>query len=156
MSAALEQLIRDSQLDPASCVLRHVTRTSRLAVSAFDAALRPVGLTSHQFTLLMVLARNGAMSVNRLAEAVGMHATTTPRLITPLAKDGLVRVESGLDRRERLISITGKGNQKLLRAYPRWAALQRGILGHLGNDEWRSGMKILKEIRNSIRTSTAT
>src|SRR5579864_217773 len=54
VATALENLIRESKLEPASCVLRHVTSTSRLIVAAFDAALSPAGLTGHQFNLLVL------------------------------------------------------------------------------------------------------
>ena len=36
-------------------MLRHVTRTSRAVVGAFDEALAPVGLTGGQFNVLMSL-----------------------------------------------------------------------------------------------------
>jgi DNA-binding MarR family transcriptional regulator len=155
VSAELEKLIRESELDTASCVLRHVTRTSRLIVAAFDAALTPAGLTGHQFNLLMTLARSGAMNVNRLAAAVGMHPSTTPRIIAPLAREGLVRVRAGGDRRERLIAITRKGRGRLVRAYPRWAQMQRGVVNRLGDQRWSSAMGLLKDIRKSLRESPA-
>jgi DNA-binding MarR family transcriptional regulator len=153
VSTALEKLIQESRLDPASCVLRHVTRTSRLLVTAFDAALSEAGLTSHQFNLLMVLARAGSMNVNSLAAAVGMHPSTTPRLIARLVEDGLIRVKSGPDRRERLIAITRKGDERLRRAYPCWAVVQREILHQLGDNVWLTTIKKLKDIRTALRTA---
>ena len=151
VGSALESLIRESNLEPASCVLRHVTSTSRVIVAAFDAALSPAGLTGHQFNLLMTLARSGPMNVNGLAAAVGMHPSTTPRVTAPLARDGLIRIQAGTDRRERLLAITRKGIERLSRAYPRWAQVQREIVNRLGDQEWSSAMRSLKDIRRFAR-----
>jgi DNA-binding MarR family transcriptional regulator len=146
----LKRLIKESRLDPTCCVLRHVTRTSRLIVAAFDAALAPSGVTARQFTVLVALVHGGPMNVNSLAGAVGMHPSTTPRMIAPLTRRRLVRIQEGSDRRERLIAITAKGNRLLLRAYPLWAQVQRGILQDLGPDTWQGMMRSLGAIRTSL------
>lgn len=151
MKELLEKTIRKTHLDPASCVLRHVTRTSRSVVASFDAAFAPLGLTGHQFTVLMTLARSGPLKVTDLAAAVGMHPSTTPRLIAPLARRGLIHTRTGTDRRERLIAVTRKGHIKLLRAFPKWAEAQRRIVGRLGKAEWSTAIEVLREIRASLR-----
>jgi DNA-binding MarR family transcriptional regulator len=156
METALESIIRQSELDPAACVLRHVTSTSRLIVAAFDAALRPAGLTGHQFNLLMTLARSGPMNVNSLAAAVGMHPSTTPRVTAPLARCGLIRTQADTDRRVRIIAITRKGSGRLVRAYPYWAEVQRDIVKRLGDQEWLCAMGSLKDIRKSLEESPAS
>ena len=80
-----------------------------MIVAAFNAALAPASVTAHQFTVLTALAYGSPMSVAALAEAVGMHSSTTPRKIAPLVRRGLVRIRQGEDRRQRLIALTAKG-----------------------------------------------
>jgi DNA-binding MarR family transcriptional regulator len=150
MNAALERAILDSGLDPEACALRHVARASRLIVASFDAALRPVGLSGHQFNVLMTLARRETLNVNGLAAAVGMHPSTTPRLIAPLIRYGWVRTQPGIDQRERFIVITSKGLARLVRAYPLWADIQRKVVGHLGDRRWSSTTAALRSIRKSL------
>ena len=150
MSARLERIIRKSNLDPAFCALRHVTRTSRSVVAAFDTALKPAGLTGNQFNLLMTLARMGPLNVNAVAAAVGMHPSTVPRLIAPLARRRLVRRQAGADRRERVIVVTESGRRKLTAAYPFWAALQRQVASRLGDEGWVSAMAVLQQVRKSV------
>lgn len=80
-------------------------------------------------------------------------AGSVPRWIAafcPLVDDGLVRIESGPDRRERLIAITKKGNGRLVRAYPRWVEVQQRIVNPLGDQEWPAAMKTLKNIRAAL------
>lgn len=150
MSTRLPQLIDRSGLEPEICVLRHVTRTSRLVVAAYDQALGPAGLTGQQFNLLMTLARNGPMSVNRLAAAVGMHPSTTPRIIAPLARQRLVSSKAGTDQRERVTALTRKGEGRLLQAYPLWAEVQGRIVGRIGQRQWLEAMTVLRELRRSL------
>jgi len=150
VSARLEKVIQKSNLDPSLCVLRHVTRTSRSVVAAFDAALKPAGLTGNQFNLMMTLARMGPLNVNAVAAAVGMHPSTVPRLIAPLARRRLVRSRAGADRRERLIVLTERGSGKLIAAYPYWAAVQRQVVARLGDAGWIAAMKVLQQIRESV------
>lgn len=154
MEKELETLIENTGLDPACCVLRQVTRTSRMVVAAFDAALEPAGVTAHQFTVLVALAHSGPMNVSELADAVGMHPSTTPRKIAPLARRGLVRIRQGEDRRQRLIALTAKGIAAVKRSFPLWAEIQRDILQHLGPGAWPLVMQSLSAIRASLKTRT--
>jgi DNA-binding MarR family transcriptional regulator len=95
------------------------------------------------------------MSVNTLADAVGMHPSTT-RKIAPLVRDGLVRVAQGSDRRQRVIAPTTRGNKALQRAYPLWAKLQREILEELGPGAWPSIMQSLGAIRAGLAKLSST
>jgi DNA-binding MarR family transcriptional regulator len=96
------------------------------------------------------LARREPLNVNGLAAAVGMHPSTTPRLIAPLMRCGWVRTQPGIDRRERVIVITGKGLARLVRAYPLWADIQRKVVGHLGIRRWSSTTAALRSLRKSL------
>ena len=150
MSTPLESVIRKGNVDPSFCALRHVTRTSRSIVAAFDAGLKPTGLTGNQFNLLMTLGRMGPLNVNAVAAAVGMHPSTVPRLIAPLARRRLVRTRAGADRRERLITVTESGRRKLMAAYPYWAAMQRQVVANLGDEGWVAAMRMLQQVRKSV------
>lgn len=152
MEKELKKLVERTGLDPACCVLRQVTRTSRMVVAAFDAALEPVGVTAHQFTVLVALAYGGPMNVSELAHTVGMHPSTTPRKLAPLARRGLVRIRHGEDRRQRLIALTARGIAALKRAFPLWAEIQRDILQHLGPGAWPPIMQSLSAIRAALNS----
>lgn len=112
---SLESLPTTEQvtLDPPSCVLRHVAKTSRAVIAAFDPAFAPIGLTGHQFNLMTTLNNNGELSVGALAGALGMDASGIPRAIKPLVSQDLVQVERGSDRRQRVLSLTDAGRQRI-------------------------------------------
>jgi DNA-binding MarR family transcriptional regulator len=138
-----------SPLSPDACVLRHVARASRAVVSAYDPALAPFGLTGHQFNLMMTLGQLGPMTVGSLAETLGMDASGVPRAIRPLADEGLVTVERGADRRQRLLSLTPSGHSRLDRATPAWSKVQAELVEAIGSNRWLSLIAELRIVRKA-------
>lgn len=138
-----------SPLTPEACVLRHVARASRAVVSAYDPALAPHGLTGHQFNLMMTLGQLGPMTVGLLAETLGMDASGVPRAIRPLADEGLIAVERGTDRRQRLLSLTVSGRARLDRATPAWTSVQAELVDAIGAARWTSLMTELRVVRKA-------
>src|SRR5262245_22547688 len=115
-----------------ACVLRHVARVSRAVVSAFDPALAPLGLTGHQYNLMVTLGELGPMTVGNLADKLGMDASGVPRAIRPLGDSGLVAVERGADRRQRVLSLTASGKALIDRATPEWLRVQSELVEAVG------------------------
>lgn len=142
---------------PDACILRHVARVSRAVVSAYDPALTPFGLTGHQFNLMMTLGNMGAMTVGALADVLGMDASGVPRAIRPLADAGLIGVERGTDRRQRLLSLTVEGRNRLDAATPAWSRVQTELVDAIGAGRWMSLMTELRTVRKAAATcSTRT
>lgn len=137
---------------PDACILRHVARASRAVVSAYDPALAPFGLTGHQFNLMMTLGNMGAMTVGALADVLGMDASGIPRAIRPLADDGLIGVERGTDRRQRLLSLTDEGRKRLDEATPAWSRVQTELVDAIGAGRWMSLMTELRAVRRAAAT----
>jgi DNA-binding MarR family transcriptional regulator len=143
--------MRERTLRPDECVLRHVTRTSRAVVKAFDEALEPVGLTGGQFNVLMSLAQAGPLTVNALARHVGADPTTIPRALHPLKQARLVTSRQGRDRREHVIAVTSLGRRRLALARRRWTVVQRRILDAIGHPAWIALTRSMGTIRHAAR-----
>ena len=115
-------LIRDA------CLCLHVQRAARTLSRLFDEALRPVGLTSGQFSLLNALNRPTPPSITPVAQLLAMDRTTLTAALKPLERDGLVAVaKDPADRRNRLLSLTDKGRDVLASAIPIWRDLHGAI-----------------------------
>jgi DNA-binding MarR family transcriptional regulator len=138
-----------SALSPDACILRHVARTSRAVVAAYDPALADFGLTGHQFNLMMTLGNMGPMTVGALADTLGMDASGVPRAIRPLTDEGLISVERGEDRRQRLLSLTKAGRTLLDRATPAWQRVQAELIDAIGAGRWTSLMSDLRTLRRA-------
>jgi DNA-binding MarR family transcriptional regulator len=115
-----------------TCLCLHVQRAARALARLFDEALRPVGLTSGQFSLLNALNRPEPPSIGPVAQLLAMDRTTLTAALKPLERDGLVAVAVDPDdRRNRLLRLTPKGEEVLAAAVPIWrsthAALETGL-----------------------------
>lgn len=110
------------------CLCLHVQRAARALARRFDDALRPVGLTNGQFSLLMSLNRPQPPPMSAVASLLAMDRTTLTAALKPLERRGLVDVSPDpSDRRSRLLSITTKGMQALARAVPIWQSAHKEV-----------------------------
>ncbi len=115
------------------CVCSAVRRVDRVLNRLYDEALRPSGLATTQFALLSVLSRARRPLPHReLAMLQGMAPATLSRNLQPLARDGLVCIEPGEDRRTRLVAITPCGEDALAEARPLWQSIQTRVVEELG------------------------
>lgn len=104
-----------------TCLCLHVQRAARALARRFDDALRPVGLTNGQFSLLMSLNRPQPPRIGEVSELLAMDRTTLTALLKPLERRGLVSVAvDATDRRGRRLSLTAAGRATLARAVPVW------------------------------------
>jgi DNA-binding MarR family transcriptional regulator len=103
------------------CLCLHVQRAARALARRFDEVLRPFGLTNGQFSLLMSLNRPEPPSMAPVASLLAMDRTTLTAALKPLERRGLVKVsQDPSDRRNRILILTGKGQDLLVRAVPVW------------------------------------
>src|SRR5205823_14245508 len=74
------------------CLCLHLQRAARAVARHFDDLMRPAGLTSGQFSLLMSLNRPEPPAMRAVAELLTMDRTTLTANVKPLERRGLVRV----------------------------------------------------------------
>ncbi|WP_037582978.1 MarR family winged helix-turn-helix transcriptional regulator [Stigmatella aurantiaca] len=115
-----------------ACLCLHVQRAARALARRFDEALRPVGLTHGQFSLMMALNQPRSPTLGAVARLLAMDRTTLTAALKPLERDGLVSIQAAPDdRRSRLLTLTGKGLEVLASAVPIWrdthAAIEAGL-----------------------------
>src|ERR1700754_472243 len=84
------------------CLCLAAQRAARALARRFDEALRPVGLTNGQFSLLMSLNRPEPPSMAPVASLLAMDRTTLTANLKPLERRGLVETAPNpKDRRSR-------------------------------------------------------
>jgi DNA-binding MarR family transcriptional regulator len=121
-------LVRDT------CLCLHVQRAARTLARRFDDALRPVGLTNGQFSLLMSLNRPAPAGMGSVSTLLGMDRTTLTAALKPLERRGLVTVTADpADRRSRLLSLTPQGQVVLASAVPIWEVTHAAVEALLGD-----------------------
>jgi DNA-binding MarR family transcriptional regulator len=103
------------------CLCLHVQRAARALARRFDDALRPVGLTQGQFSLLISLNRAEPPTMGAVANLLALDRTTLTANLKPLERRGLVNVVVDADdKRSRRLILTPSGRELLAAAAPVW------------------------------------
>lgn len=147
MSNAIEIPFSTTLLVRDTCLCLHVQRAARALARLFDDALRPVGLTNGQFSLMMSLNRPEPPPMGPVANVLAMDQTTLTAALKPLQRRGWVNVtQNPKDKRGRLLSLTPEGKAVLAAALPIWerthAALEEKLPGGSG-ERLRSELQAL-------------
>ena len=130
LSFATTIVVRDT------CLCMHVQRAARALARRYDEALRPVGLTNGQFSVLMALNRPGGAGIRDVAQVLDMDRTTLTAVLKPLSRRGLVSdVADRADRRVRRLALTEPGRALLAIALPLWTRVQQDVAGQLNDPE---------------------
>lgn len=104
-----------------NCLCLHLQRAARAIARRFDEALRPVGLTNGQFSLLMSLNRPEPPLMKDVASLLAMDRTTLTASLKPLERRGLLVVSiDANDKRGRRLALTEEGLALLVEAVPLW------------------------------------
>jgi DNA-binding MarR family transcriptional regulator len=126
-------LVRDT------CLCMHVQRAARALARRFDTVLKPVGITSGQFSLLMSLNRPDApgvplATIGSVADLLGLDRTTLTAALKPLVRRGLAVIQIDRnDRRTRVLRLTDDGREVLARALPIWKQTHAEIDEEVGD-----------------------
>lgn len=130
------------------CLCLHTQRAARALARRFDEALRPVGITSGQFSLLISLNRPQPPSMGSVAALLAMDRTTLTANLKPLKRRGLLTVvPNPADRRGRMLILTAAGLSLLQEAVPIWEQTHAAVEAMLENpdaDSLRYGLAALR------------
>jgi DNA-binding MarR family transcriptional regulator len=110
------------------CLCLAAQRAARTLARRFDEALRPAGLTSGQFSVLMALNQPRPPSIGAVAGLLAMDRTTLTANLKPLGRRRLVTATIDPDDgRGRLVSLTKTGRTVLRAALPIWRRIHGEI-----------------------------
>ncbi len=137
-----------------TCLCLSVQQAARALARRFDDALRPVGLTSGQFSLLMSLNRPAPPAIKDVADLLAMDRTTLTAALKPLSRRGFVIIKiDDEDRRSRRLILTPAGETALAAAVPIWrrthAAIERKLPRRAA--ALRKDLTALASVQNTAR-----
>ncbi|WP_229427117.1 MarR family winged helix-turn-helix transcriptional regulator [Massilia atriviolacea] len=122
---------------PLGCTCFKLRKLTRAMSRVYDHHMAAVGLKTTQYSVLANVARK-ALPVAELAERLGMERTTLTRNLKPLMDAGWVASRPGADSRQRIVTITEAGQQKLADSFPVWCGAQRAFEQLVGRDAVRA------------------
>jgi DNA-binding MarR family transcriptional regulator len=118
-----------------SCACQKVRMAARAVTRAYDRALRPVGLRSTQFTILVAASVAEGIPLHRLANILGLERTTLTRNLAAIEREGLIQVAS-VNGRTRNVLLSPTGEVRLQQALLLWDQAQEKLRRKLGEKEW--------------------
>lgn len=129
------------------CLCLHAQRAARALARRFDEALRSLGLTNQQFSLLMALNRPEPPTMAPVARLLAMDRTTLTAALRLLERRNLLSVQADpADRRSRLLRLTKAGHKLLLDALPIWRQTHAEIAAEkpaLDLNDLRASLRLL-------------
>lgn len=129
------------------CIAVRVLRAGRVLARLYDEAVRPLGITGTQFTLMSIIERMKPDSISSIGERLDIDSTTLSRNLKRLQTAGIVEMgEPGSDRK-RAIALTAHGRALLVDAYEAWKSAQAKVETLYAPDE----IDALKENLGRIR-----
>ncbi|MGF6722215.1 DNA-binding MarR family transcriptional regulator [Paraburkholderia sp. GAS41] len=119
-----------------NCLLTRTRQISRVVTAIYDEAMRPFGINSSQFTLLVLIMELGPLSRSDLGRRNHHDRSTLTRNLQPLISQGWVSEGLvGNDGRSRPLSMTEDGKALLQSAASAWSVAQsraKAVLGEVG------------------------
>ncbi len=114
------------------CTCFQVRRAARLVTHVYDATLAPAGVSIVQYAVLNGVARDGELTISSLADRLATDRTTLSRTVDRMRAAGLIDTAPGDDRRERRLSLTGRGRAVFAEARLLWQAAEARLSASLG------------------------
>jgi DNA-binding MarR family transcriptional regulator len=152
-------MARREQLNVAevsACTCLSLRRTTRRVTRLYDECLAPAVITVGQFAILarlygVKLSGKAGLSLGNLAELLGMDPTTLTRNLRPMLANGLVRDDRDpADRRALVLSLTRKGEGRLIKAMPLWRDAQQQVKAALGLSATQSLDRLLGRLTRRL------
>jgi DNA-binding MarR family transcriptional regulator len=135
-----------------TCVLMRTRLISRVITGIYDEKLRPFGISSAQFALLVVIYQVEPATRAEIGRLQHQDRSTLTRNLKVILSEGWVEeTRYGADGRSRPIVLTRVGKDLLSKAEPAWQAAQVSAKDLLGKD----GVIAVMDIANRIMDPTA-
>ena len=127
-----------------------IQRTAAVLEHAFEAALKPYGITATQYNVLRILrGADGGLCRSEVRERMLRPVPDVTRLLDRLEElDLIVRERGGDDRRFVTTKITRTGLTVLEGLDPVADEIHERQLGHLDQSALRSLIELLARVRN--------
>jgi DNA-binding MarR family transcriptional regulator len=105
--------------------------------------------------ILVAIRLRGSLPLSRLAEGLRLDRTSLYRAIRPLERTGYLRLSTGRTQRERVATVTPKGERVLGEALPVWEQTQAQFVESLGPRTWTALSSALKHVLSVADTLAA-
>ena len=140
----------------ARCTSFMARSLSRKISQFYDDMLAPSGLRGTQFNLLGQArrAKDGPLTVSRLAELLNTDRTTLTRNLQTLQAQGLIEVVAGTDARSRCVRVTEAGEQAHRLGAQYWRQAQQQVRALCGEDTIAQLEQVVDHMLGQLHAAT--
>jgi DNA-binding MarR family transcriptional regulator len=136
----------------AQCIASRVRQLSRIITRVYDDALRPLGITASQFTLLTKLAQQDSITAVEIGYSLDIEKSTLSRNLKRLLALGHITMDPPAGRRGRGLHLTPKGKGVIKSAYPVWLEAQTRVVAVLGPSSRNTLDELLVQAESLVAT----
>lgn len=133
-AAQTADIIEIAETTASACLATRVRQLSRIITRQYDDAMRPLGITASQYTLLAQLASRDGITAVEIGHVLDIEKSTLSRNLKRLLALGLIIMDPPAGRRGRGLHLTQKGQSVLKEAYPVWLSAQARSVAVMGPD----------------------
>ena len=130
--AAAPDIAEIAENTSAACISTRVRQLSRIVTRVYDDALRPLGITASQFTLLNQLAHQDGITAVEIGHSLDIEKSTLSRNLKRLLALGHITMDPPAGRRGRGLHLTPKGQLVIQHAFPVWKDAQSRTIRIMG------------------------
>lgn len=116
------------------CLNLSFRKATRVISQIYDRELADCGIKCTQFSLLRATFLLKRTTNAELQDRLILNQTTLSRGLKPLIRDGFIQAEPGLDKRQKILSLTPQGKELYQRAEKSWRRAQEYMRRRLGAD----------------------
>ncbi len=147
MTAKKNQSVQPiADLIASECLAVRVRLLNRTVTGIYDDALRPLGITTGQMNIIIVVAKRGPLSPGEVARRLNMEKSTVSRNIDRMVKHGWVTVSQSESGRKQMLALSRKGSKLLEKSLPLWKEAQRHATAILG----QQGAQSIHRVGNAV------
>lgn len=117
-----------------NCLATRVRQLSRIITRVYDDAMRSLGITASQYTLLAQLASRDGITAVEIGQELDIEKSTLSRNLKRLLALELITMDPPAGRRGRGLHLTARGTAMLIDAYPIWQSAQKAAVAAMGHD----------------------
>jgi DNA-binding MarR family transcriptional regulator len=122
--AAPSNITEIAENTSAACLSTRIRQLNRIITRVYDDAMRPLGITASQFTLLTQLAQQDGITAVEIGHTLDIEKSTLSRNLKRLLNDGHITMDPPAGRRGRGLHLTPKGEAVIQQGYPVWRDAQ--------------------------------
>lgn len=128
-------------------LLHALNQRARLFAKSINTSLKDHGLYASQWSILFCLHQYGAMTQTEIWKYLNVEAPTVTRTLAKMEKSGWVIRKQGVDKRERIIELTGLAVDEFPTISEKVSELENDLLSEFTPDEKDQFYHLLNKLK---------